>query len=101
MGLGDLRGHREPDGTFTYFGATGDGVLGDAGRNGIDIYKVTLPPAPVPPNRVAPPSAAPGTNPNAPITPGLPGPTDPTTPDPTCAVASGFTAAAVAPQGVA
>ena len=90
---------RNADGTSTYYGATGDGVVGDAGRNGIDIYKVTLPPAPVPPNRVPPANAPPGTNPNAPITPGLPGPSDPTTPDPGCAIASGFTTAAIAPQG--
>ena len=30
------------DGSFTYFGATGDFLLG-AGRNAIDVYKVTLP----------------------------------------------------------
>jgi hypothetical protein len=31
------------DGTFTYFGATGDFNFGTAGRNTIDVYKVTLP----------------------------------------------------------
>ncbi|MDP9405080.1 MAG: S-layer homology domain-containing protein [Actinomycetota bacterium] len=31
------------DGSFTYFGATGDFNFGTAGRNTIDIYKVTLP----------------------------------------------------------
>ena len=31
------------DGTFTYYGATGDFNIGAAGRNAIDIYKVTLP----------------------------------------------------------
>ena len=36
------------DGTFTYWGATGDFLLGDAGRNAIDIYKVTLPAPPKP-----------------------------------------------------
>ncbi len=36
-----------PDGTVTYYGATGDFNLGEAGRNAIDVYKVTLPPAPV------------------------------------------------------
>jgi len=30
------------DGSFTYFGATGDGLL-EVGRRGIDSYKVTLP----------------------------------------------------------
>jgi len=37
-----------PDGTFTYWGAAGDFLLGDAGRNAIDIYKVTLPAPPKP-----------------------------------------------------
>jgi hypothetical protein len=34
------------NGTFTYDGATGDFNLGEAGRNAIDVYRVTLPPAP-------------------------------------------------------
>ncbi len=42
-----------PDGSFTYWGATGDFLLGDAGRNAIDIYKVTLPPPPKPRWRAA------------------------------------------------
>jgi len=37
---------QNPDGTTTYYGATGDFNLGEAGRNSIDVYKVTLPPAP-------------------------------------------------------
>jgi hypothetical protein len=36
------------NGTFTYHGATGDFDLGEAGRNAIDVYRVTLPPAPSP-----------------------------------------------------
>ncbi len=36
------------DGTFTYWGATGDGVVPGAGRASIDIYKVTLPAPPKP-----------------------------------------------------
>jgi putative cell wall-binding protein len=36
------------DGTFTYYGATGDFNFGTAGRNAIDIYKVTLPAPPEP-----------------------------------------------------
>ncbi|MBW3658234.1 MAG: hypothetical protein KY457_06320, partial [Actinobacteria bacterium] len=32
------------DGTFTYYGATGDFLLGDNGRSAIDVYSVTLPP---------------------------------------------------------
>jgi hypothetical protein len=35
------------DGTFTYWGATGDFALTGTGRNAIDVYKVTLPPAQV------------------------------------------------------
>ena len=34
---------RNPDGTFTYWGATGDFNLGTAGRNAVDVYRVTLP----------------------------------------------------------
>ncbi|MGH2751622.1 MAG: hypothetical protein ACRDK3_12230 [Actinomycetota bacterium] len=34
------------DGTFTYYGATGDFFFGTAGRNAIDVYKVTLPAPP-------------------------------------------------------
>jgi hemolysin type calcium-binding protein len=37
---------RNADGTFTYHGATGDFNLGEAGRNAMDVYRVTLPPAP-------------------------------------------------------
>ena len=36
------------DGTVTYYGAAGDFNLGEAGRNTIDVYRVTLPPAPAP-----------------------------------------------------
>jgi hypothetical protein len=36
------------DGTFTYWGATGDFNLGTAGRSAIDVYKVTLPGPPKP-----------------------------------------------------
>ncbi len=39
---------RNADGTETLWGATGDFNLGEAGRNAIDVYKVTLPPAPKP-----------------------------------------------------
>lgn len=35
-----------PDGTTTYYGATGDFLLAGVGRNSIDVWKVTLPPAP-------------------------------------------------------
>jgi Ca2+-binding RTX toxin-like protein len=36
------------DGTQTLLGATGDFSLGESGRNAIDVWKVTLPPAPSP-----------------------------------------------------
>jgi hypothetical protein len=39
---------RNPNGTYTYWGATGDFNLGLAGRSAIDIYRVTLPPPPLP-----------------------------------------------------
>jgi hypothetical protein len=39
---------RNKDGTFTYWGATGDFNLGSAGRSAIDVYEVTLPPPPKP-----------------------------------------------------
>ena len=40
---------RNDDGSFTYFGATGDGIVGaGAGRSAIDVYKVTLPAPPAP-----------------------------------------------------
>jgi hypothetical protein len=32
------------DGSFTYYGATGDFLLAGLGRNAIDVYSVTLPP---------------------------------------------------------
>ncbi len=37
-----------PDGSFTYWGAAADFALADAGRNAVDIYKVTLPAPPKP-----------------------------------------------------
>jgi hypothetical protein len=36
------------DGSFTYWGATGDFFLGTAGRSAIDVWKVTLPAPPKP-----------------------------------------------------
>ncbi len=41
-----FKAEQNSDGTSTYYGATGDFALGEAGRNSIDVYKVTLPPAP-------------------------------------------------------
>ena len=43
-----FKAQQNPDGTFTYWGATGDFNLGDGGRNAIDVYKVTLPAPPTP-----------------------------------------------------
>ena len=39
---------RNADGTFTYWGATGDGILPATGRSTIDVYKATLPAPPEP-----------------------------------------------------
>ncbi len=44
---------RNADGTFTYFGAASDFAVGDAGRNSVEVYKVTLPPPPAPAGRLA------------------------------------------------
>jgi hypothetical protein len=43
---------RNPDGSFTYWGATGDFYIGDGGRGTMDLYKVTLPPPPAPAGRL-------------------------------------------------
>jgi hypothetical protein len=40
------------NGTFTYWGATGDFNLGTAGRNAVDVYEVTLPAPPQVPTAV-------------------------------------------------
>ena len=50
------------DGTTTYYGAAGDFNLGEAGRSAIDVYKVTLPPAPKVPGGGA---EGPGTGPGS------------------------------------
>ena len=39
---------RNRDGSFNYYGATGDFNLGAGGRNAIDVYKVRLPGPPIP-----------------------------------------------------
>jgi hypothetical protein len=39
---------RNADGSFTYYGATGDFNLAERGRNTIDVWRVTLPPPPSP-----------------------------------------------------
>ena len=43
-----FKAQRNQDGSFTYWGATGDFNLGAQGRAAIDVYKVTLPAAPDP-----------------------------------------------------
>jgi hypothetical protein len=43
-----FKAQENPDGTFTYWGAASDGILPGTGRSAIDVYKVTLPPAPKP-----------------------------------------------------
>ena len=45
-----FKAQQNPDGTFTYWGATGDFNLGERGRNAIDVYRVTLPAPPLPAN---------------------------------------------------
>ena len=62
---------QNPDCTFTYWGATGDFNLAAAGRNAIDVYKVTLPPPPsvVCTPTVSPPPPPPPPPPGAPAAP--------------------------------
>jgi len=43
-----FKAQRNADGSFTYWGASSDGILPGAGRSAIDVYKVTLPPPPTP-----------------------------------------------------
>jgi len=54
-----FKAQRKPDGTFTYWGATGDFNLGAQGRSAIDVYKVTLP-GPPDPQAAPAPRAHPG-----------------------------------------
>ena len=43
-----FRVQSNPDGTFTYYGASGDFAVGDGGRNSIEVWRVTLPAPPAP-----------------------------------------------------
>ena len=43
-----FRYQRNADGTYTYWGATGDFNLAESGRSAVDVWKVTLPPPPRP-----------------------------------------------------
>ena len=47
-----FRAKRNSDGSFTYWGVAGDFNFGDAGRNAVDVYRVTLPPPPSPRGRL-------------------------------------------------
>ena len=47
VGVGVFKYQANPNGTFTYWGATGDFNLG-SGRSAIDVWKVTLPAPPLP-----------------------------------------------------
>jgi hypothetical protein len=76
---------RNADGTFAYYGATGDGILPGAGRSAIDVFKVTLP---------APPTPAGATKPGTPQFPSSKPPTEAP-----CARASGFDRTSVSPRG--
>jgi Ca2+-binding RTX toxin-like protein len=72
---------RNASGSFTYWGATGDFNLGEAGRNAIDVWKVTFPPAPVsapaqPPPGAPPPSGGGGGSGGPPPPPGTGGAPD-------------------------
>ena len=81
------------DGTFTYWGATGDFLLGDGGRNAIDVYKVTLPAPPKPRTESGAPPAG---TPTFPVseTRGVEEGAEP----PACASASGFEAVRATPR---
>ena len=81
------------DGTFTYWGATGDFALADAGRNAVDIYKVTMPAPPKPRTASGEPPAG---TPNFTVSDnrGVERGTDP----PACASASGFDAVGADPR---
>ena len=76
-----FKAQENPDGTFTYWGATGDFNLGERGRNSIDVYRVTLPPPPKP-------ASGPGT-----------GGGDPRGGAPRCVVTAGFRSARVRAAG--
>ena len=41
---------RNDDGTFTYYGTSGDFYVGDGGRGTVDFFRVTLPAPPTPPS---------------------------------------------------
>ncbi|HEX8054802.1 MAG TPA: hypothetical protein VF517_17575 [Thermoleophilaceae bacterium] len=50
------------DGSFTYYGTSGDFYVGDGGRGTVDFFKVTLPPPPAPAARL--PGTGPGLAPD-------------------------------------
>ena len=50
--LAIYRVDRNNDGSFTYYGTSGDFYVGDGGRGTVDFFKVTLPPPPAPAARL-------------------------------------------------
>jgi hypothetical protein len=60
-----FKAQENPDGTFTYWGATGDFNLGERGRNAIDVYRVTLPAPPLPADGPGVVGKAPGVTPRS------------------------------------
>ena len=80
---------RKADGSFTYYGATGDGILPGSGRSAIDIYKVTLPGPPIP---------AGGVQPGTPVFPLADESAGPGTGAGTCAAAAAFNDVRVQPR---
>ena len=86
-----FKAQRNADGSFTYWGAASDGILPGAGRQAIDVYKVTLPAAPEP---------AGGRQPGTPEFPlsrirGI----ETERPDPSCARTAAFEGTSVRPRG--
>jgi hypothetical protein len=76
---------RNADGSFIYYGATGDGILPGTGRGAIDIFKVTLP---------GPPTPAGGIQPGTPVFPLADAPTG------TCARTTAFDRVGARPRGL-
>ena len=81
-----FKAQRNADGTFTYWGATGDFTIGGQGRSAIDVYKVTLP-APQTPQGGTGGAGAPAAAPGSVAAHGA------------CATVAGFRSVAVRPRG--
>ena len=78
-----FRAQRNNDGTYTYWGATGDGIIAGTGRGAIDIYKVTM---------AAPPTPAGGAKPGG-------ANFAPQGPQPACASTAAFASVSARPRG--